>query len=231
MVGKDGNAVGCDIDLLDVIFKRMGVIYEVRLLPWKRAWAQMQSGDADMSLSTSAKPERAKFVFFAKEAMWDAEFVFFTRVDRMSQVELDLERAAHAGMTVGVIAGNSYHDDFWAAFPYQDQQRGKLHPQLQEGLNAEANFKKLAKGRFDLFPYDRMGGFHEVKRLGLQDEIKPYGKVLFTKRYSAAFSRSSLYPAIQQLAARFDEELAAMKRTWEYQRIRDRWAGDVLAAR
>lgn len=231
MRGRQGTVVGYDIDLLSVIFRQLGVDFEVRLLPWRRAWAQMQSGEADVSLSTSANAERALYAYFPTQSMWEAEFVFFTRADSVSLCGADIEQATRSGLTVGVIAGNSYHPDFWASFPYRDPQRTKLHPQLQEGLSSEVNFRKLAKSRFELFPFDRIAGVYEIHRLGLQDSIAPCDKVLFTKVYSAAFSKASSYPGIQQLVARFDEELAAMKRSGEHQKILGRWATEMKVGR
>lgn len=91
--------------------------------------------------------------------------------------------------------------------------------------------RTLDKGRFDLFPFDRLAGQYEVHRLGLQAAIASCDRVRFSKRYSAAISKRSTYPDIQRLVARFDEELAAIKRSGEHQKILVRWVGDMRVGR
>lgn len=221
---ESGNVVGIDIDIAKHIFAKLGVNCTFQIHPWARVWQMIQDGKADACLSTSKKPEREAYLYYPQEDMWKSEFVFFVRKENKKETFNGYEDAKKLNLKIGIIRGNSYHDSFWNAFPYQDAEKKVLNAQLDEAVDMEINLKKLAaRGRTDLYIVDRIVGLHGLKKLGLQDEVTYYDTVLFSKGYPMPFAKNSSYPDIQALCDKFSRELAEMKRSGEYDKILQKW--------
>lgn len=223
MVDASGKVVGIDVDVVTYIFKKMGIDFEMRILPWKRAWQMIQDGEADAAFSVSRNEERMPYLIYPKEDMWVSDFVFFTRADNKQPFSIGYEEARQQKLRIGIIAGNSYHKSFWEAFPYQDDAKTRLNPQLEEASNIELNFRKLEGKRFDLFPIGRTSGRYELKRLQLEKTITWYDEVLFSKGYPMPFVKKSTYPNLPNIAKQFERELVALKKNGKYQKIVDKW--------
>ncbi|MET3131954.1 polar amino acid transport system substrate-binding protein [Oxalobacteraceae bacterium GrIS 1.11] len=223
MLDANGKVVGINIDIATRIFDKLGVHFTVEILPWKRVWQMFQTGEADAGITISRNEERARYLIFPTENLWVSEFVFFTHVDKLQALPLGYDEALKQKLKVGVIAGNSYHPSFWLAFPYQDAEKTRLHPQLESAATVELNFRKLAHQRFDVFPFDRESGRYELLRLHLENTITPYPSVLFSKGYTMAFVKNSTYPNLPKIAEQFEHELIALKKSGEYQKLQDKW--------
>ncbi len=227
---QDGKVVGIDIDIASHIFKKMNIDAEFKILPWARAWAMVEDGKADAVLTTSRKKKREPYVWYPKENMWISEFVFFVRKDKTQDDFNGYEDAVKQKLKVGIIRGNSYHQSFWAAFPYSDgsttfqgEESKILNSQLDEAANLKFNLKKLEKGRIAIFPADKVYGAYTVKLLGLQDELTYYDSVLYSKPYPMPFVKNSTYPNIKQVADQFEKELIQLKESGEYNNFFDKW--------
>lgn len=218
---KDGKAVGVDVDIATTIFKEMNIDVEVKILPWKRAWKMIETGKADAVFSTSRKDKRKPFLYYPEENMWVSEYVFFKQGEVGETMSIGYQDALKNKYTVGVIRGNSYHDSFWNAFPNQPD--GSLNAMLEEAVDADINFQKLAKGRMDLFIIDKIVGLYLVRINDLQDKIIYSNQVLFSKGYPMPFAKKSNYPEIDKIAQQFEQKLIEIKKNGEYQKILDRW--------
>lgn len=229
---KDGEVVGVDIDIATHIFQKLDIPIVFRIMPWKRAWQMVESGEADAVLTTSRKITREPYLWYPKESMWVSEFVFFVNKDRVIADFNGYETIKKYGLGIGVINGNSYHNSFWEAFPYQDgsttfqgeNSTAKLHPQIFKAHNAVTNLYLLAaKKRTDVFLIDRIIGKYTAKLLGLENQLSHYEPAVYTKPYFMPFVKKSTYPAIKTIANKFDEELRQLKESGEYKRFLDRW--------
>ena len=207
---QNGEVVGIDVDIAKAIFKKLNIDAEYQILPWTRAWKMVETGEADAVFTTSRKDARKPFLYYPEEDMWNSEFAFFVRKDKKQPSFNSYEDAK--GLTVGVIRGNSYNDDFFNA---------KL--KLDEARDDEQNFKKLAKGRIDLYIQKKGVGLYTLKLLGLQDEIAVYDKIMFSKGYPMPFAKNSSYPNNKKIAAQFEQELKNMKANGEYDKIFAKW--------
>ena len=227
---QEGKVVGIDIDIATHIFNKLGVNAEFKILPWRRAWSMVEAGEADAVLTTSRKSKREPFVWYPKEDMWVSEFVFFNKTDKKMDGFKGYESAKENNLKVGIINGNSYHDSFWQAFPYNDgstEFKGEdatgMNKQIRVGTSLKENLQKLAGGRIDIFAADKVFGAYTVKLLGLQDQLGYYDAVLYSKGYPMPFVKKSTYPDVKAIADKFEAELAAMKKNGEYQKIFDKW--------
>lgn len=218
---KDGKVVGVDVDIATKIFNEMNIDFEVKILPWKRAWKRIESGKADAVFSTSRKEKRKEFLYYPKEDMWVSEYVFFTQGNMNQPVKIGYEDALNNKSKIGVIAGNSYHDSFWKAFPNKPD--GSLNAMLDAATNVDLNLKKLSKKRTDLYIVDKIVGSYMVQINNLQDKITFSNTVLFSKGYPMPFAKKSSYPGIEDIAKTFEEKLVEIKKNGEYQKIIDKW--------
>ncbi len=98
-----------------------------------------------------------------------------------------------------------------------------LNPQLAEAVGLKTNLRKLAAGRFDIFPADKTFGSYTAKLEGLQDELTYYNVALYSKPYPMPVVKKSEYPNIKKIADRFEKELKQLKHNGEYQKIFDKW--------
>lgn len=210
---KEGSdATGIDVDIAKAIFDKMGIPYQMKILPWARAWAMVEKGEADAVFSTSRKSKREPYLYYPKEDMWTSSFVFFVAKDKKKD-SFDGYNDAQ-GLTVGVVKGNSYNDDFWAA---------KL--KTEESVDLPSALKKLASGRIDLLPADKTVGLYSLKQLGLQDKVTFYEFSLFSKGYPMPFAKKSSYPNLEEVSKQFEMELLKLKASGEYGKIREKWLG------
>ena len=226
---RNDEVVGIDIDIATHIFKKMNIPITFKILPWKRAWRMVETGKTDAVLSTSRKKNREPYLWYPKENMWISEFVFFVRKDKFQPNFKGYETAIQQKLKVGIINGNSYHPSFWTAFPYQDGSttfQGPsigLNEYLDGGNNLKINLKKLANGRIDIYPADKVFGRYTTKLLGLQNKLTYYDTVLYSKPYPMPFAKKSNYPNIKRIADRFDRALSALKQSGKYQSFFDKW--------
>lgn len=228
---KDGKVVGIDIDIAKHIFSKMNIPVEFQIQPWKRAWSNVEKGKVDAVLTTSRKAYRKAFVWFPKEDMWKSEFVFFVNKKNVKAGFSGYKSAVRQKSKIGIISGNSYHSNFWEAFPYKDGStrfqekfsKTQLNAQLESISKAELNLKKLGKNRIDLTIMDKIVGTYSAKLLGLQNQITYYDHTLFSKGYPMPFVKNSSYPNLKEIAKQFEQELKKLKKTKKYQAILDKW--------
>ncbi len=209
---ENGVVKGIDVDIAMAIFKKMNIQAEIKTFPWARVWKMIEDGKADACMSTSRKEKRKPFLYYPKEDMWVSEFVFFVNKSKKKASFTGYNDAK--GMTIGTIRGNSYHPSFWDAKFKTD-----------EAKDLQTCFKKLAAGRVDLVPADKTVGLYTLSMLGLKDKIDYYSFVLYSKGYPMPFAKKSNHKDIKEIAERFEQELIKMKKSGEYDKIREKWLG------
>lgn len=223
---------GIDVEIANIIFKKLNISVEYKILPWKRAWAMVETGEADAVFSLSRKKTREPYVWYPTENMWISEYVFFVLKENKKNDFKGYESIKKDKLSVGVVGGNSYHSSFWNAFPYTDgstEFKGDLssntilNPQLQSVTKLDQNLVKLVGGRIDLFIADKTIGLYTVKMKGFSDKITFYDVVIYSKPYPIAFTKNSKYPNIKDIFKKFELELKKMKDSGEYQIILDKW--------
>lgn len=207
-----GKVTGFDIDVITAVFKKMNIDFEVKLIPWERCWKMVENGEADAVLTTSRKKEREPFLFYPEEDLWKSEFVFFVEKSKKKTSFSGYKDAV--GLNIGIVKGNSYNTEFW-----------EYKFKTDEAYNLEMNLTKLANGRIDLVPADKIAGLYTAKKFKLLDRIDYYETVLFSKGYPMPFVKKSNYPDIENIAKEFEKQLIAFKKTGEYKNIQSVWIG------
>jgi len=229
---QGGKVVGIDVDIARHIFTKLGIDAEFKILPWKRAWTQVEDGEVEAVFTTSRKSKREPFVAYPKEDMWVSDFVFFVHKDKKQSDFKGFESAVAGNLKVGIIPGNSYKKVFWEAFPYANGSTefqgdlvasASLNKQLQPAKDLSTNLKKLARGRVDLVIADKTVGQYTAKLNGFSDQISYYEAPLYGKGYPMPFVKNSMYPGLMGIAAKYEAALKEMKANGEYQKIMDKW--------
>jgi ABC-type amino acid transport substrate-binding protein len=226
---EDGHQAGIDIDVAKAVFDRLGIAYEIKLLPWARAWEMLKAGDADVGLHVSYTEDRARYVRWPKNPVWQADFVFFTnQATRTSYDFKNYEDVKRAKVRIGIINENAYYPNFWEAFPSPDRARQNYYAQLEAANDAATNLRKLERNHIQLFPIAKILGMYMVRDMHLEN-ITYYDWVLFSKPYPNAFSDKSnysdaRYQNIQAVMQAYDTELGSMKsNSQEYQKFFERY--------
>jgi polar amino acid transport system substrate-binding protein len=229
-LNKNGLAGGIDVDVARAVFDRLGVAYEIKLMPWARAWAMLKAGEADVGLHVSQTEDRAPYVYWPRNWVWQADFVFMT--NRGTKAAYDIKNYADArtsGLVVGIVNQNAYHPSFWEAFPSPHRIDQQYDKQLNPAVDVATNMRKLAANRIQLYPLPLTMGKYMIRENPALEGLTHYPWILFSKPYPNAFSRQSgysdaKYANIQILMQAYDAELGRLKsHPDEYQKFLSRY--------
>jgi len=202
---RDGNPTGFNVELTRAIAEVMGLDVEIRLGNWSEMRKALESGEVDIVQGMALSPERAGEVDFSSPHAMLYQSIWVRKGDRrISSVE-DLH-----GKTV-IVMRNSIMHDFMNQF---DPDASLIATDsLAEALTL------LNDGKYDCALVSKLTGKHLEKELGLKG-IRPVAKPILAQQYGYAVRKGNL-----ALLGKFNEGLAILKRTGQYQEIRGRWLG------
>jgi ABC-type amino acid transport substrate-binding protein len=112
---KGETPAGIDVEVTDVIMKRLGIPYEIQFYPWSRAWLMAEKGHAEAVLSVSYKSSREDVLYYTPEQadyaktgvlppdyLWQADYVFFVKQKYRDTYRFDsYEQVKAAGHKIG----------------------------------------------------------------------------------------------------------------------------------
>ncbi|MCP4689907.1 MAG: transporter substrate-binding domain-containing protein [Desulfobacterales bacterium] len=129
-------------------FARVGVKVEYGYFPWKRSYKYAETGEWDGTLVWFDTPERRK-IFYISAPVIDIQYVFFhlrtTSFDWQSMDDLKK-------FEIGATYEYNYGDAF--------QEAEKAKEIIVQRVSRDViNFKKLLRGRIDIFPNDLDAGY------------------------------------------------------------------------
>lgn len=135
-------------------FGREGYRVEFDFLPWKRAKKQSRVGGYDATSWWAYNPERAENFYYSDEVVKSSLHFFYLK---SKNFDFDWKTLSDtAGRSIGVSRSYHYSDEFAA---YR-----KDHPeQIEEVNDDEQNFRRLLRGRTDLFPVDVVVGLEMLR--------------------------------------------------------------------
>ena len=149
---------GVLINIVEEIFRTADIQLKLEYLPFKRGYYNVQKGKVDGIFNFYKNAERLK-IFDYCEPIIKNPLHFFTRkdfiVDFKSLEDLN-------GLKVGSLRGYTYGEAFDKSDIFKkDVADSHL-----------SNFKKLAYGRIDLYPCDKLVGIYLAKKNNLMSELK-----------------------------------------------------------
>ena len=139
---KAGQGHGIDKDLVDELAKRTGCQFSTQVQPRARVWADLASGELDMSVAGIQNSERDRFAWFAPYER--AKNYAVLRLATAATVQRGADFLAQSALQFGVVRGFKHGDalDQWLA-PLQQAQR------VQESASINLLVEKLKLGRID----------------------------------------------------------------------------------
>ena len=189
---QDGRAAaqGIDRNIGDELAKRSGCKMDVQVLACARIWADLASGDLDMSVSGIQNPDRDKFAWFAH----------YLSMKNYAVVQSSV--AAQGTGAQSFLKNTQWQFGAVRAFKHgaeQDQWLDTLrtNQRVQDSANVETLFKKLREGRIDgLFSQPPVYGKH-LSDLGMKKDVVvqdwtpgekgvPHGLILAKSRFTEA---------------------------------------------
>ncbi|WP_108650859.1 substrate-binding periplasmic protein [Dongshaea marina] len=207
---EKGKVKGIAVDLVLEALKRSGHSATIKIHPWVRSLKQVESGSADAIFTIYKNPDREKFADFSNEVLIPQTVSFFSKKDSNFKYNGNLESVSK--YKIGVVRGVSYGKIF------DDAVKSGQLKSIDESNNANANFKKLLKGRFDLLVSNKYGALFISKKTNSSNLIKEISPPLQTVPSYIAFSKKR---GLSHIRDEFDSALRSMKSDGKYKEIID----------
>ena len=204
-INKDGQPSGYNVELTRAIAEVMGMKVEFRLGGWSEMRTALQSGKVDALQGMSYSEERATEVDFSLPHTIVNHAVFARRdspgINSMAELE---------GKAVAVHRSGIMHD-----YLVKKGFKGQL---VLTDTPADA-LRQLAAGKTDYAVVAIVPGMYIIRELKLTNLI-PAVRNVATHRYCYAVGKGNT-----ELLSRFNEGLAILKKTGQYQVIYNKWLG------
>jgi polar amino acid transport system substrate-binding protein len=204
-IDKNGQPAGYNVELTKAIADVMGLQVEFRLGGWSEMRTALQEGRVDALQGMSHSEERAIEVDFSLPHA-TVNHAIFARNDSPSISSI----GELAGRSVAVHRGGIMHDTL-----VRQGFTGKLH---LTDTPADA-LRLLAAGESDYAVVAIVPGMYLIRELKLTN-VAPVVRNVATHRYGFAVKKGN-----EQLLSRFNEGLAILKKTGQYNDIYNRWLG------
>jgi len=223
---EEGVVRGIAVDIMNLVFSRLNVSYEIRLIPWTRAMKEAETGESDGILLTAYAPWRDEFFYYDEEqrnyvrgepiphtASSISDGVFWVRKVVKEGIKFEtLEDIREKGYRVGAVAN--------------DQSTGELHLagiDVTEYPNDVAKFQGLADGIVDMALVDKAIAFPILTRMGLVDEMTYFPQSFFRNPLYMPFSKKSDYPNLPELREQIFDELRKIHERGEFDEIYNKY--------
>jgi len=222
-IEENGEVTGIDLEVFGLVMERLGIEYEVDLLPWNRALKLIEIGEADALLSAAYSDDRASFIDYTPEQrahgvdgatprayLHATDGVLFVRTLLKDVFHFEsVDQVARDGYRVGVNQGYRYSVEI-------DNADWNKTSHVAE----EDSFTALLNGEIDVLLAYKDIGLTIREELGLQDEISVVeGPPPFRNYLFLVFSKNSDYPDVDGLQRRIDEEFIKIHESGEYEEI------------
>ena len=206
-IDRSGHPAGYNVDLTRAIAEVMGMEVEFRLGSWSEMRSALKAGRVDVLQGMSYSAERASEVDFSLPHTV-VNHAIFARAD--SPFINSLEELK--GKTVAVHRGGIMHDYLVG------QGVGGMLTLTDTPADA---LRLVAAGRTDFAVVAIVPGMYMIRELKLTNLI-PVVRNVATHRYCYAVGKGNA-----ELLSRFNEGLAILKKTGQYETIHNKWLGVV----
>lgn len=187
-------------------FKLEGLDVKFAYYPWKRAYVLAEAGTADGTFPWNKTPERDHVFHTQKTPLVVDDTVYFHLKSKpFDWKSVDDLKKYKVGVTLGYKYEKIYQDHGIAA----------------EVVNAEdANFKKIARGRIDVYATSKAVGYAIMNKHLTPDEAKLityHPKVVEQSEYFVLFSTKT--PNGKMLSDKYESGLKKLKASGAYDKL------------
>jgi polar amino acid transport system substrate-binding protein len=184
---------GLSLELMEEIFHRLQIPYELKLYPQQRCIEQMKTGERDAMTLISKSRDREDFLDFTIPVMESPGLLYYS-ADRSQPIQWNnFSDLRH--YKIGIVIGYNYGEAF-------NKARKQLN--VQEVVKIEQNLKKLLAGRIDII-FANQDEISEIikKNPDYKGKIRTAEKPYISYTYHMGFSKKSearwLIPSINQV--------------------------------
>lgn len=200
----NGQVIGRNADKFKEVLRRSGIVHQLDILPWKRAYTLLQSRHDMCVFSMSRTPEREKLFKWVGPTD-EAEWTFYGLADHTFRLA-SLEDAR--SLRIGTYNGDA-RDEFLRARGFR----------VDPAQNDMSNAQKLLLKRIDIWSVAMRSGAPPLAEPGWAGRIVP----LYT------FNRVGIYMACNlavpdALIAQMNSDLESMRRDGSYDKIDQKYA-------
>jgi len=210
--GKDLENKGFVLHMVEEAFGKAGYDVDFKFYPWKRTYALVKTGDVPASAYWYQSEKRKKHTYYS-DPVTREEIVFFHKKDK--PIEYDNLKDLK-DYKVGVSKGNTYTDHFWEL-----AEQGVL--KFDEANDDLSNFRKLVRGRIDIFPCSKIMGLkllNEEFSQEVADTITYYHKPLTETTGHILFSKAR--DDTKKLLKIFNKNLQKLKDDGTYDKYKEK---------
>ncbi|MCF8111864.1 MAG: transporter substrate-binding domain-containing protein [Desulfobacteraceae bacterium] len=205
--GKNLEDGGPYLRVVREVFNRAGYVVEFKFYPWKRALIMSKEGKVDASAYWATSEQRKEDFYQSEPLAWD-RVVFFHRKEKPLKDWEDFKDLRE--YRIGVTRGYTYTDEFW-------KQAGQGVLNFDKANNDLSNFRKLIRGRIDLFPCEKIRGYTLLDKHFTEEAA---ARVSHCQKPLAITSCHLIFPkAVEgssELLKKFNEQLKALKEEGDY---------------
>jgi len=204
-IDSNGEPTGFNVELTRAIAEVMGLNVEIRLGHWDGMRRALEKGEVDIVQGMAFSKERTREVDFSTPHALLYQSIWTRRDDRRIRSLGELR-----GKEV-IVMRNSIMQDFMRG--YDPAARLILTDTLADAL------RLLNEGKHDCALVSKLTGKYLEKELGLK-RIIPVAEPIITQQYGYAVKKGNT-----DLLGQFNEGLAILKRSGEFQEMHGRWLG------
>lgn len=208
--GKPGEADGLGAELMRRAAARMGLGLRFEVLPWLRAQAMVEQGQADVLVGPYRTPEREQRFLFSRQAFYADALVFYARRNLATHWVGDF--TALAQVPVAIVQGWAYGDEFERARPGLQL--------LSTALTVETGLLMLKRGRIELLASNERNTAPVIEALGLAQELQIINPPISFQRGHFAYTRNARGEAWRD---GIDQVMSQMRATGELRELARQW--------
>lgn len=201
---QDGEYVGFDIDMWNMIAEELELEFELRPMDFNGIIPGLQTGQVDVALAgITIREDRAEVIDFS-DGYYDSGFLIMVPVDSDIEGFADLE-----GKTLAVRTGTSAADYARDNF---------TETTLRQFPNIDNAYLELRTGRVDAAMHDTPNVLYYIATAG-DGQVKAVGEQMMAHQYGIGFPKGS------DLVEPVNQVLANMREDGRYDEIYMKWFG------
>ncbi len=207
IMATPSGSTGILVDLLRLLFARLGLPLSVHVVPWARAYGDAVAGHVAGVMPTIRSPERERELLFPSEPLYQAEMSFFKRVDvplrwtgRLTEVQ---------GLRIVKLKGALFAPEF-------DQAVLERRLRCEETHSFASAIRMVHLGRVDLAAVPKLAGLQIAASEGLSSQVLPLEPRVDWQAFHLALSRTAEAGA---WLSRINTALAALHREGAISRL------------
>lgn len=222
----DGQFKGYDVEIIDHIMRRLRIPYRIELVDSPARLvrnSQARPSPYDMVFSHSYTHDRVEYLRYPGQSHVRFHWNFFLRKEDEGKFVFN-RYSDLAGVPIGVTRGFAYSEEFLRAIT-------EVPLTVDVVATNKVQLDKLLAKRFDLVPLNTKSTLWEARARGILPRISYLPNPIKDRPYYNAFVKSSSYPRMPDLIARYDAALLGMKRDGSLTRIQARYGFDKVPER